>query len=672
MRRKANFAAAAAALVLALSGCDASAPGVDPDALYYQNGALAAAPPDFSEDVKEVEKLEDGSSETFTDYPKGYRLTFPAGMDYDLTLAEYVVVAKTEDFACTVSVERSPYVDVDGYLDFYQNRFYTNEHFREQNNIELLEDTTIETAGLKTRLITVSREHFGVYTYAYQYTGGQNYMRYLFQTDSFDEDYAAACRAVLDSYQAVKKYGAPVSTLKGWPAANPNWSPETAALYKKYQTKTDIDWGIFAADVYDTGINETIPAMEEKLSIPFEVVLMYQQLGIDVPVAALRKAHDDGKIIELTIQVSAQNNEDVYGYTPVFDLLGGSMDEDIRRLAAQIKDFGLPILFRLNNEMNSDWTSYCGIVTFSDPEIYKAVWRHVYDIFEEEGVDNCIWVFNPNDNDYPPSNWNNFTRYYPGDGYVHMIGVTGYNTGTYYRHVTGETWREFDEIYGEIERKYSQYFNWFPWMITEFGSSSIGGDKVGWIDRMFENIGKYENIKVAVWFSYADFDLREGKNGAVARPYWLDETPETLAAFARGRAKLREQGGSSTSLYPQGPFEETESAWRGVVIGRFKKEDVTWLLGKPDKAQGRALTYGDTVYTTGADGYVEKIEITGGVNTTDLRGVSVGDTASDLAAKFPQIESAGGDEIAITATEGSPSVTFKLKDGVVDSIVIEK
>jgi hypothetical protein len=545
-----------------------------------------------------------------------------------------------------------------------------NEHFREQNKLELLEDATIETAGLKTRLITVSRENFGVYTYAYQYTGGQNYMRYLFQTDVFDEDYAAACLSVLDSYKAVQKRGVSVSTLKGWPAANPNWSPETAALYKKYQTKTDIDWGIFTADVYNTGINETIPAMEDKIGIPFEVVLMYQQLGIDVPVEALRAAHDDGKIIELTIQVSAQNNEDVYGYTPVFDLIQGAMDEDIRRLASQIKDFGLPILFRLNNEMNSDWTSYCGIVTFSDPEIYKAVWRHIYDVFEAEGVNNCIWVFNPNDNDYPPSNWNNFTRYYPGDGYVQMIGVTGYNTGTYYRHVTGETWREFDGIYGEIDRKYSQYFNWFPWIITEFGSSSVGGDKVGWIDRMFENIGKYENIKVAVWFSYADFDTREGKNGAVARPYWLDETPDTLAAFARGRAKLKAQGASSTSLYPQGPFEETESAWRGVVIGRFNKEDITWLLGKPDKVQGMELTYGETVYTLGDDGYVEKIDITGGTNTTDLRGISIGDTRADIAAKFPQAGTGG--DVAIVAVEGSPTLQIRFENDVVKSISLQK
>ena len=51
-----------------------------------------------------------------------------------------------------------------------------------------------------------------------------------------------------------------------------------------------------------------------------------------------------------------------------------------------------------------------------------------------------------------------------------------------------------------------------------------------WIDSMFENMGRYPKIKIAVWFNYADFD----SNGVAARPYWLDETEETLEAFRRG------------------------------------------------------------------------------------------------------------------------------------------
>ena len=65
-------------------------------------------------------------------------------------------------------------------------------------------------------------------------------------------------------------------------------------------------------------------------------------------------------------------------------------------------------------------------------------------------MDNAIWIFNPNDRDYPPANWNHFMAYYPGDEFVQLIGITGYNTGTYYKETKNETWREFDEIYDRI------------------------------------------------------------------------------------------------------------------------------------------------------------------------------------------------------------------------------
>ena len=58
----------------------------------------------------------------------------------------------------------------------------------------------------------------------------------------------------------------------------------------------------------------------------------------------------------------------------------------------------------------------------------------------------------------------------------------------------------------------------------------MGGDKVAWIENMFAHIKDYPNIKIAVWFSLADWD----SEGNVARPYWLDETPETTEAFRIG------------------------------------------------------------------------------------------------------------------------------------------
>lgn len=66
-------------------------------------------------------------------------------------------------------------------------------------------------------------------------------------------------------------------------------------------------------------------------------------------------------------------------------------------------------------------------------------------------------------------------------------------------------------------------------MITEFASSSIGGDKAKWISDMFAALPDYLQIKAAVWFSSADYD-----GETPARPYWLDETDATTDAFKKG------------------------------------------------------------------------------------------------------------------------------------------
>ena len=143
-------------------------------------------------------------------------------------------------------------------------------------------------------------------------------------------------------------------------------------------------------------------------------------------------------------------------------------------------------------------------------------------------MDNCIWIFNPHDRSAPPSKWNDALAYYPGNEYVQLLGVTGYNNGTYYSH-QAETWRSFAEIYDRVEELYQPHFSTFPWIITEFASSGIGGDKAQWIRDMFQQIGEYENIKIAVWFSHADYD-----GETPARTYWLDETQESLQAFKEG------------------------------------------------------------------------------------------------------------------------------------------
>ena len=484
-------------------------------------------------DVKII--LESEKYDRLVNYPEGYYINLPKNLSYDFSLSTNIAQAYNDKIDITISLERSPYPDVWEYIDYYQNRFILNENYQQKNNISLINNSKTNINGNDVQIISLSRNTDNVktlnnYTYMYMKLNGQNYLRIMIKSLQYNDELISQYTEMLNSFTQIEPQFENKNNIEFFPITNSNWNEDTKALYNQLNTSNNISWGIFAADIANEGLNVTIPNIEKELDYKFDVILMYNHLGTPLPLDAMKKVSEEKRIIELTVQTCYANNVQLFDYTPMFDIIDGKLDNQIRTLANEIKSLNTPVLFRLNNEMNTDWTSYSGIINLCDPDIYINVWHHIYNIFEEENVQNCIWIFNPNDNNYPPSKWNDFLNYYPGNEYVQLLGVTGYNPGTYYADKNGEQWKTFEYIYDEIYNKYNNIFSSFPWMITEFASSSIGGDKVKWITDMFEHIHKYNNIKIAVWFSAADYD----ENGIAARPYWLDETKETLQAFKSG------------------------------------------------------------------------------------------------------------------------------------------
>lgn len=510
--------------------------------LYIDNRKTHGEKANPRKDNKLIERTDNLTR--LTDFCTGFSIDLPDSMEPDFSHSPNFVKMTSDFLDITISKERSPYEDIDGYIEHYLNRFITDENLRKNNSIELLSDGT-HTYGKNTaRVISVKitdmpEDKKNVYTYATINTVDREFFRLLFKfrSDS-NEKISNATEAALSSFVRRAPLGAAHYDLDFSPEKPDFWSRDTKKVYNSMARRDDILWGIFHADVQAGKLDGAVGEIEEKLDFTFPVILTYNHMGNPLADGLAEKCAEQGRMLELTVQMTETNNIDLYCKSPLLETYKGKYDDKIRALARQIKEeIKLPFFFRLNNEMNTDWTNYSGVINLADPEIYVESWRRVYNIFKEEGVDNAIWVFNPNDRNYPPCNWNNFLAYYPGDEYVQMIGVTGYNTGTYFKDVTGEDWRSFTEIYDEVNKAYSPFFADFPWIITEFASSSVGGNKPMWIDNMFKNLHKYPNIKVAVWFSAPDMDMRPGYEGKISRPYMLDETEESLSAFGEGIKK---------------------------------------------------------------------------------------------------------------------------------------
>lgn len=507
---------------------------------YLDNRLVSGSKPETNGDLKTVYHA--GEKDRLVNCTDGYFMDIPQGCSFDFTLSPiYTRIYYDRKFEITVTREWSPYDDIDEYIDHYFLRFILSPQWRDANEVVLVEDELPNIGNFASRVVSARLcgledrpEKFDGYTFAYLHKNNRWFFWIMFKYDSKDESMRTVIDKALNSFQVFQPTGLSAYDFNPRPVLPETWSHETRELYKDICQSNDLQWGVFVEDVFGKGIESTIPSLEAKLDYSFDVVLGYLHMGADFPTEFMDRNFENGKLVELTYQTCYW---DLFDYNPTLDIYRGRLDDEIRRFARDAKEFGHPFLFRLNNEMNSDWTDWSGVVNLCDPGIYKDVWRRFYEIFVEEGVNNAIWIFNPNDLDFPPCLWNNYLAYYPGDDFVHMIGLTGYNTGTYYKDLTGEHWREFKDIYDNIAGEYRKFFKDFPWIITEFACSSIGGNKPGWIERMFDNINNYPEIKIAVWFSYADYDPRPEYKGNVSRPYWLDETPETTMAFKKGLSR---------------------------------------------------------------------------------------------------------------------------------------
>jgi mannan endo-1,4-beta-mannosidase len=485
------------------------------DGTYIQNGVISQTV-HFSQDndIKWIQPVSAYINRLYN-YPDGYALEYPNNMWVDDSLSAIKTVIA--DNGTQIEIYRDNFNNTvhnaNGYIS-YSNKFIKCP----DNYVQM--DKNVVINGMQTHLLqwqrvpltTVANDKNYYLSAEYIKNSQEVYTVFIKSSSPVDR-----FMPLINSFAKIEAQGtARINGIHTFQTKGIN--EETALLYKNYfGPDATLRWGIFEnSALVDMSY---LKNMESKLDYSFDFVVWYKALGTDFPAKELETAYNNHKCVELTLQYPLSANL-------TYDILNGKYDAYLRSYAVQLKNFKHPVLFRLNNEMNGDWCSYSSIYTSKDTELFKAVWRHTYDIFQQVGVNNALWVFNPNDNSFPGFKWNNALNYFPGDAYVDIIGLTGYNTGTYYK---GEVWREFDSIYRPVYTDYSNAFK-YPFMITEFGCNSVGGDKIQWLQAMFADIGSFNNIKVAIWFNGTDLD----GNGNPARIYRIDENETILQTFKDG------------------------------------------------------------------------------------------------------------------------------------------
>jgi hypothetical protein len=211
----------------------------------------------------------------------------------------------------------------------------------------------------------------------------------------------------------------------------------------------------------------------------------------------------------------------------------GSYDAMLRNRADAVKAFGAPIMIRPLWEMNGRWMPWNGTKTndagtTDGPAQYVQAWRHIHDIFQQQGATNAVWVWAPSVHDIPKDTWNHWTNYYPGDAYVDWVGMDGYNRGTT---VWYSKWQSFAQIFQGL---YSDYAARKPIIVTETASCEQGGSKAQWFNDISTALpAAFPDVQALVYFDAVkgcDFRVNSSATSmsaftSLANTSWLSAAP---------------------------------------------------------------------------------------------------------------------------------------------------
>lgn len=543
---------------------------------------------------KELVKRKDIKYEFYTDSQlrfvnssEGYAITIPSQeVSIDYTISNYRVQLAFEDCILSASYEDSnPYGSSISswktYLTEWVNRYIDNPVYLEQNDLEYTTEVIDSTDILKgyqvlkySILIKDNEEVKMPYYNIGIVREEKTYNRFFLFVMKSKVDESNSFLEMLKSFKGFTSFGVSKNHQTQYELkANPKWNDETKAYFDKLNDEETFDFGFFNCslnddtyDYIDQKLSTEINRLEELTNYKQKILPTYNHLSWyetphRFPLLLANKygggnGFDDKAVLQFTLQYTKNNNNvntanKTENYTPMFDILRGKYDIQFRELAKDIKAYGKPVLFRLNNEMNSDWTSYCGLITLLDPDIFQYTWIRLYEIFEEEGVDNCIWIFNPIAVTCPYSSWGEDLCYMPGTEYVQALGITRYEMLN-----DDVEAKSFEEGYTILYAKNKPYWMNYPWIVSEFGCASGGEITEGgvlrelygnrskqaeWVRGMFDCLKDKENndfcskITAAVWFNCNDYYYDENGNTLIMNALHLDSSlTETFEALKEG------------------------------------------------------------------------------------------------------------------------------------------
>jgi hypothetical protein len=176
-------------------------------------------------------------------------------------------------------------------------------------------------------------------------------------------------------------------------------------------------------------------------------------------------------------------------------------DSYIRSYARSVKDYGGPLMIRFAHEMNGNWYSWGS--AFNTPQEYIEAYRHVHDLFIEEGATNVTWIWSPNAIYIEPKVpfADKIEEFYPGDEYVDWVGFSAFNWAGRYKN---NVYQNPTQLYSQTHQALLKYNK--PIMISETASAETKNPqtKAIWIGLLATYLKINPTIRGVIWFNIED------------------------------------------------------------------------------------------------------------------------------------------------------------------------
>ena len=480
---------------------------------FYENGVRTGAT-EMNQQRDNKILYYSGDIKRVVNYADGYIIDIPQDWEPDYSLSPIKVEYTGEDVMLTVTVEDVFHSDVEEQLEQYVNLHLLNSEWQKNNDITQLGAVEEREIGeftaqiIRMQMDDMEADNYDYFTYVNLYSPARIvYYRFVFKSYEPVEE----LDDILGSFRRISEKGLAVYNKEYHVQIPEDWTEETRAVYDRMRGSQEFEFGMFQSNLDTAGYDYLVPAFEERTNYTMDILATYVHMnnnGGTLDWDFYDQLYEDGKMLQISYQFTANNNTDLNAYNPLMDVYRGKKDDELRAFARQIKEFGHTVFFRVNNEMCTDWCSYSAIANMADPYLFVVAWERMYKIFQEEGATPyMIWSIDTYMGSYPPGNWSKTLNYIPSTECFQMIALTNYTGGN------GGTFTSCKEMFETAIKNVAPFFqdDEWPMCIGEFScGSGVNGNQTEqqyqWVEQMMSDFKELPQIKYGIWFNANDYN----------------------------------------------------------------------------------------------------------------------------------------------------------------------